>query len=122
MAKMSSEMELAGAAMTGAAKHRPQGKPAKVVKRIEYEKAADGTHVFTHHHTRPEHHPPEEHHFKPKGGAGHHDAAVDHFIRHAIPANPGENEGLAGAGPPEAEPEPAGAGPGENAAPPQPGE
>ncbi len=114
--KMPSEMDLAGAAMTGTAKRRGQAKPPKIVRRIEYEKGVDGTHVFTHHHTHPEHHPPEQHHFKPKGNAEHHDAAVDHFIQHAIPPNPGEGAspepepggGAAAAGP-EPEPAPAGA-------------
>jgi hypothetical protein len=99
--KPSSEIELGRAAMLGAGKRRgPGGKPMKVVKKIEYERGADGTHVFTHHHTHPEHHPPEVHHFKPKGGtAEHHDAAVDHFIQHAIPPNPGENETMTPAEP-----------------------
>lgn len=91
-----SDMELAQAGLM--AKAAPAKKPPKVVKRIEHERGNDGTHIFTHHHTHPEHHPPETTHYRPKpgGGRAHDDEAVDHFIHHAIPPNPGEREAEAG--------------------------
>lgn len=66
-----------------------KGKPSKEVHKVEVERAANGGHIITHHHTNPEH-PPERH--TTKGD----DEMAQHLMQTMGTPNSGEPEADAG--------------------------